>query len=202
MLSDILGGALHLTPTIHPDERGSFTEWFKASDFEAATGFPFDLQQANVSYSRAGVLRGLHFADVPPGQAKFVICPAGRIFDVVADIRQGSPTFGRWRALELSGENREGVYIPVGFAHGFMALEESQVVYLTTSEYDPESEHALSAFDPTLDISWPTEESTLSTRDGGAPSLKDCALPLFEECRAAETALRNGWVVANEEAGL
>ncbi|AGF71449.1 dTDP-4-dehydrorhamnose 3,5-epimerase family protein [Corynebacterium halotolerans] len=200
---DELPGVFRSEPTIHPDERGTFHEWFKASEFEAATGHPFDLQQANMSTSRAGVLRGLHFADVPPGQAKFVACVAGRILDVVVDVRVGSETFGRHVALELSADNRHGVYLPVGFAHAFLALEDSTVAYLTTSEYAPGVEHGVSPFSAGID--WPEMDFLLSDKDRDAMTLDDAraagVLPDVDECRAHENELRDGWVLANEQAG-
>ena len=111
-----LPGVFLNEPTIHADDRGAFHEWFKASDFERAVGHTFALRQSNMSSSRAGVLRGLHYAEVPPGQAKYVVCPVGKIFDVAVDIRVGSPHYGQHVAVELSAENRHGVYIPDGFA--------------------------------------------------------------------------------------
>ncbi|MGP6174817.1 dTDP-4-dehydrorhamnose 3,5-epimerase [Corynebacterium sp. A21] len=196
-----LPGVLHSRPQVHPDERGSFHEWFKASAFEEATGHPLDLQQANLSTSKAGVLRGLHFAEVPPGQAKFVSCVHGRILDVVVDVRRGSETFGRHIAVELSAANREGLYIPVGFAHGFLALEDSTVTYLTTAEYQPGVEHGINPFDAELAIAWPEMDYLLSAKDRSAPALQEIELPEYEDCRAFENLLRDGWVLANEGGG-
>ncbi|MDP9852079.1 dTDP-4-dehydrorhamnose 3,5-epimerase [Corynebacterium lowii] len=201
-------GALRLVPTVHPDRRGAFHEWFKASEFEQATGYPLDVQQANMSTSKAGVLRGLHYAEVPPGQAKLVTCSAGAIFDVLVDVRTGSETFGQWAGFELSEENRQGLYIPAGFAHGFLALSDATVVYLTTSEYAPEVEHGIDPLDPAIGIEWPVAggQPILSSKDQQAPSLataeEDGHLPSAEEARAYYTELRNAWAVANEEAGL
>ncbi|WP_055122319.1 dTDP-4-dehydrorhamnose 3,5-epimerase [Corynebacterium oculi] len=199
-------GALRLVPTVYPDQRGTFHEWFKASEFEQATGYPLDVQQANLSTSTAGVLRGLHYAEVPPGQGKLVMCAAGSIFDVLVDVREGSENFGRWAGFELSEENRRGLYIPAGFAHGFLALSDATVVYLTTSEYQPEVEHGIDPYDPQIGIEWPAGEALLSAKDRQAPSLAEArergTLPSAEECRAYHTDLRNAWAVANEEAGL
>lgn len=200
MMREILGGCFVSEPLIHPDDRGTFHEWFKASDFENAVGYPFDLQQANVSTSKAGVLRGLHYADVPPGQAKFVGCLSGRIIDVVVDIREGSETFGKWEAVELSSENRKSIYIPIGFAHGFVALEDSTVAYLTSAEYTPGAEHEINAFDPAIGIEWPEVDFIMSEKDRNAPALADAPLPKFEDCQDFETMLKDGWVVANQEA--
>lgn len=201
-------GALRLVPTVYPDRRGKFHEWFKASEFEQATGYPLDVQQANMSTSTAGVLRGLHYAEVPPGQGKLVICPVGAIFDVLVDVRVGSENFGQWAGFELSAENSQGLYIPAGFAHGFLALRDSTVVYLTTAEYQPEVEHGLNPYDPDMGIEWPQAASAalLSVKDRQAPGLAEAReegiLPGVEECRAYHTELRNAWAVANEEAGL
>lgn len=198
-----LTGVLLSEPTIHPDERGSFHEWFKASDFEEATGFPFDLQQANVSTSKRGVVRGLHFADVPPGQAKFVSCLSGAILDVIVDIREGSPTFAQHLSVELSAANRHSVFIPVGFAHGFLALHDATVAYLTTSEYDPSVEHAIDPFDTELGISWGQGEYLLSDKDSSAPSLVDARvnglLPTFNDCKEYQLMLQESWKEAGEQ---
>ncbi|MDU0478645.1 dTDP-4-dehydrorhamnose 3,5-epimerase [Staphylococcus chromogenes] len=201
MLRELFSGVLVSEPTVHEDTRGTFREWFKASEFEEATGYPFDLQQANISTSVKGVFRGLHFADVPPGQAKFVSCLSGRILDVVVDIREGSPTFKRWEAVELSAENKKSLYVPIGFAHGFLALEDATVAYLTSSEYNPDAEREVSLFDPEIGIEWPEMEYVLSEKDKKAPLLSDANLPQFEDCQGFETMLRDGWVIANEEAG-
>lgn len=197
-----LDGILHFVPTIHRDARGGFHEWFKASEFENHTGYPFDLQQANISTSVRGTLRGLHFSEVPPGQAKFITCASGRIFDVAADVRLGSPTFGQWYSAELSEENREGLFVPSGFAHGFVAIEDSTVVYLTTSEYEPGVEHGINPFDAELDIAWPNLDYILSEKDQKAPNLKSIEglLPLYDECISFQNSLRDSWVTANEEA--
>lgn len=200
-----LPGVLRSKPRIHPDERGTFHEWFKASEFEAVTGYPLDLQQANMSTSKRGVLRGLHYSEVPPGQAKFVACVAGRILDVAVDVRAGSDTFGRHVTAELSAANREALFLPVGFAHGFLALEDATVAYLTTSEYEPGVEHGIDPFDPDLGIEWPELDYLLSEKDRGAPSLQTAReagdLPQFSDCRSHENMLRDAWVLANEEAG-
>lgn len=200
-----LPGVWLSAPRIHPDDRGTFHEWFKASEFEAATGHPFDLQQANLSTSKKGTLRGLHYSEVPPGQAKFVACVSGSILDVAVDIREGSETFGRHFAAELNAENRNGLFLPVGFAHGFLALEDATVAYLTTAEYQPGVEHGLDPFDGELDIDWPQLNYLLSDKDRTAPSLHSIReagqLPQFDDCRGYENMLKDAWVMANEEAG-
>ena len=196
-----LDGVLRLELTTHPDERGRFHEWFKASSFEEATGFPLDVQQANMSTSKAGVIRGLHYSEVPPAQAKLVTVPAGRITDVVVDVRAGSPTFGRWRAIEIGSKNPGGVYIPGGFAHGFFAHEDSGVCYLTTAEYDPEREHAITPFSREIGVEWPAGDYILSEKDRGAPEPSQAVLPTFDEARDFVRQQRDGWALANEAAG-
>lgn len=189
-------GAWAITPQLHVDARGVFLEWFTDSDFTALAGHPFDLRQANCSVSAAGVLRGLHFAQHPPGQAKYVTCVHGSVFDVVADIRVGSPTFGRWDAVLLDAESRGSVYISEGLAHGFLALQDnSTVIYLCSTPYAPEREHTICATDPALGIEWPTAEALeLSDRDAVAPTLEEVRaaglLPSWEETRASIGQLR------------
>lgn len=181
--------ALVLTPSIHADERGAFLEWFRADDLAAAGLAPFTLAQANLSQSRAGVVRGIHYADVPPGQAKYVTCPAGAILDVIVDLRVGSPTFGRWDAVRLDAVDRRCVFIPEGFGHGFCALEDSTVAYLCSTSYNPTAEHGVDPFDADLAITWPDGAPHLtSPKDAAAPSLAqalaDGALPSYAECVA------------------
>ena len=150
------------------------------------------------------MVRGLHYADVPPGQAKYVTCVAGSIRDIVVDVRLGSPTFGQHVVVELSAENRHAVFVPVGFAHGFAALSDATVMYVTTSEYDPEIERELNPCDPALAIEWGVAEPIMSEKDVAAVSLADAqslgVLPTFEACTEYETMLRDAWVLANEEA--
>lgn len=190
--------SFYTEPVAHPDARGQFHEWFKASEVEAQLGYPFDLQQANLSRSHAGVVRGLHFADVPPGQEKFVTCVAGEIWDVIVDIRRGSPTFGQWEAVTLSADNRRCLFVPNGFAHGFAALTEATVVYLTTAEYTPAAEHGIS---PEL-VPWPVDHPLLSKKDTQAPTLADATeiLPTLEACEDYRTELKDSWVMANTAA--
>lgn len=166
-------GAWELTPAQHADARGLFFEWFTDHEFTQFAGHRFDLRQANCSVSRAGVLRGLHFAEVPPGQAKYVTCVSGSVFDVVVDIRVGSPTYGRWDGVLLDAKNRRSVYLAAGLAHGFLALQDdSTVMYLCSAEYDPQREHTICPTDPAIGIDWPgVHPPLLSERDADAPSL-------------------------------
>lgn len=174
-------GAWEITPRVHPDSRGLFFEWLTDHGFREFSGQSLDIKQANCSVSSAGALRGLHFAELPPSQAKYVTCLTGAIFDVVVDIRVGSPTFGQWDGVRLDSENHKSVYISEGLGHGFLALEDnSTVMYLCSAEYHPQREHTIRATDPTLGIDWPLV-------DGAAPSLsdRDAAAPTFEDVRSA-----------------
>ena len=182
-------GAWVVTPRQHGDDRGVFYEWFKAPVFAAHAGHSMSLAQANCSVSSAGTLRGIHFADVPPGQAKYVTCLSGRVLDVIVDIRVGSPTFGQWAGVELNTGSRQAVYLSEGLGHGFVALaNDSTVVYLCSTPYNPTSEHEVHPFDPDLGIDWGIgpEQAALSAKDAVAPSLQEAKaaglLPHYQTC--------------------
>lgn len=185
----ILGGWV-LTPRQHSDTRGRFCEWFRADVLAEATGRDLALAQANCSVSRQGVLRGIHFADVPPGQAKYVTCAAGTVLDVVVDIRVGSPTFGQWDAVTLSDQNHRSVFIEEGLGHAFFAMTEgATVLYLCSTPYAPEREHTVNALDPALAVRWPDGVTpVLSDRDAAAPGLVEAErqgiLPTIGACSA------------------
>ena len=185
-------GAWEFHPVSRPDERGVFLESFKADIFENAVGRPFDLRQMNISVSRRGTVRGIHYADVPPGQAKYVQCFEGKILDIVVDIRVGSPTFGQWDAAELDADSRTGLFITEGLGHAFCALTESVTVgYLCSTPYSPAREHGVHPLDPALDLPWPDmSEIVLSDKDKAAPLLADAAdmgmLPTLERCEEWE----------------
>lgn len=180
-------GAWVVTPAIHGDARGAFLEWFKQEAFRRAVGHTFTVEQANCSVSARGVLRGIHFADVPPSQAKYVMCTAGAILDVVVDIRVGSPTFGQWRSVRLDDRDRRAVYLSEGLGHGFLSLQDgSTVVYLCSTPYNPGREHEIHPRDPALGIDWELGDLVpeLSAKDAAAPSLADAEasglLPTYE----------------------
>ena len=183
-------GVWSFTPILRPDDRGVFLEAFKGDAFHQATGQVFDLKQMNISVSRAGTVRGVHFADVPPGQAKYVQCFTGRILDVVVDIRVGSPTFGRWEAVELDDVDRKALYIAEGLGHAFCALTPSATVgYLCSRPYAPGHEHGINPLDPELGLPWPDgAASVLSPKDAAAPSLAEAVktglLPAWSDCHA------------------
>jgi dTDP-4-dehydrorhamnose 3,5-epimerase len=178
------------TPRVHGDDRGSFLEWFRSDVLAQTTGRRFEVAQANHSISKRGVVRGVHFADVPPGQAKFVYCPVGAILDVVVDLRTGSPTFGAVTSAVLDDVDRRGIFLSEGLGHAFCALrDDTSVNYLVSTVYDPGVEHAVSPLDPTLALSWPVEPAQLSMsdKDVAAPSLAQAveagALPSYDACR-------------------
>ncbi|SEE17127.1 dTDP-4-dehydrorhamnose 3,5-epimerase [Streptomyces sp. 2231.1] len=185
-----------LEPRVFPDERGSFHEWYRGAEFREATGYGLELAQANMSVSARGVLRGIHFADVPPGQAKYVTCVRGAVLDVVVDIRVGSPTYARWEAVRLDDESRRAVFLAEGLGHAFMALtDDAAVVYLCSAGYAPQREHGLHPLDPQLGIAWPEGvEPVLSAKDAEAPTLAEAEqsglLPTYKECSAHYERLR------------
>ncbi|HTQ22858.1 dTDP-4-dehydrorhamnose 3,5-epimerase [Mycobacterium sp.] len=191
-------GAWEITPAIHGDSRGLFFEWLTDREFSAFAGHRLDVRQANCSVSAAGVLRGLHFAQLPPSQAKYVTCVSGSVFDVVVDIRLGSPTFGRWASVLLDATDRKTIYISEGLAHGFLALQDnSTVMYLCSSEYNPQREHTICATDPALAIEWPLVDGagpSMSDRDAAAPSLEQVRsaglLPDWQQTQAFIDTLR------------
>jgi dTDP-4-dehydrorhamnose 3,5-epimerase len=184
-----VSGAWLCTPNVWPDDRGMFLEWFRGDLLAEATGRRFDVIQSNHSHSRRGTLRGLHYADVPPGQAKYVYCPRGSILDVVVDLRVGSPTFGHHVAVQLDDVDRRGVFLAEGLGHAFCALSDSaDVTYLVSTTYNPGSEHGVNPVDPDLGIDWPMEDEqiVLSPKDAAAPRLlearADGLLPSYETC--------------------
>jgi dTDP-4-dehydrorhamnose 3,5-epimerase len=190
-------GSWVITPVQHGDERGVFLEWFQTDQLAAVVGHRPAWKQANCSVSRRGTLRGIHFADVPPGQAKYVTCLHGAVLDVVVDLRVGSPTFGRWDSALLDGTDRRAVYLAEGLGHGLMALtDEATVGYLCSEPYAPGREHGLNPFDPALGIAWPEGiEPVLSAKDADAPTLSEAAdqgrLPSYADCRGLYAALRS-----------
>lgn len=189
-----IDGAWLFTPVQHRDDRGAFLESFTAESLKATVGHDLALRQMNVSVSRRGTVRGIHFADVPPGQAKYVQCLSGRILDVVVDIRVGSSTFGTWCATELDDADRQGLYVAEGLGHGFCALTDDAVVgYLCSQPYAPAREHGITPLDPDLALPWPDLPLLLSAKDTAAPTLAEAGeaglLPLADDCRAYVASL-------------
>jgi dTDP-4-dehydrorhamnose 3,5-epimerase len=191
-------GAYEITPVQHRDPRGVFLEWYRADAVEAGSGYPFELAQANISVSTRDVVRGIHFADVPPGQAKYITCVAGAVLDVVVDVRVGSPTFGQWEAVPLDDVDRRAVQLAEGLGHGFCVLsEQATLTYLCSTTYQPAREHTIHPLDPELGIKWPVGTPVLSARDAAAPSFAEVrtagALPDYGVCRAyVESRTRSG----------
>ena len=188
--------AWEITPRQHADARGVFLEWYRFEPLTDAIGHPLTLAQANCSVSRRGVLRGVHFADVPPGQAKYVTCVAGAVLDIAVDIRVGSPTFGQWDSVMLDDQSRRAIYLSEGLGHAFVALTDGAAVnYLCSEPYSPGREHELDPLDAALSIRWPEDVSlSLSPKDAAAPSLEaaeaDGLLPSYKDCLAYYDKLR------------
>jgi dTDP-4-dehydrorhamnose 3,5-epimerase len=183
------------TPSAHGDDRGVFLEWFKAEAFEEATGRPFTFAQANHSVSKMRTLRGIHFADLPPSQGKYVYCPKGAVLDVIIDIRVGSPTYGRYTTVRLDDVDRRAVFISEGLGHAFIALsDDANVTYLCTTGYNPTGEHGVHPLDPVIGIDWPVADAVLSDKDAAAPSLAMAAwqglLPTYDACLRFYDSLR------------
>jgi len=167
-----LEGLLILEPKVFGDARGFFMETWNQRRYREA-GLPADFVQYNLSLSRQGILRGLHFQNPTP-QGKLVSVLQGEVFDVAVDIRRQSPTFGKWHGTRLSGENKRQFFIPPGFAHGFVVVSDTAMFhYKCTSFYAPEHELAIRWDDPDIAIDWPVPAPSLSDKDARAPRLKD-----------------------------
>ncbi len=159
-------------PKVFPDNRGFFFESFKASDFEKA-GLPTQFVQDNFSFSKKDVIRGLHYQKNPKAQGKLVSVLKGSVWDVAVDIRRKSPTFLKWVAVELNDQNHAMLYIPPGFAHGFISLtEDVHLLYKCTNEYDPQADAGVRWNDPDIAIPWPAANPIVSTKDAVLPFLQ------------------------------
>ena len=188
-------GAWEVVPKVWPDDRGAFLEWYRHDRLTEAVGHPLGLAQANTSVSRRGVLRGIHFATVPPGQAKYVTAMHGAVVDYIVDVRVGSPTFGRWCAVRLDDVDRRAVYLEEGLGHAFVAVSDVAIVsYLVTSTYAPDREFGVHPLDPTIGLELPDGiEPLLSPKDAGSPGLDEARqaglLPTYSAARAYATSL-------------
>ncbi len=170
-----LEGLLLIKSDVYKDDRGYFIETHKESTFQDL-GLP-NFVQDNFSFSKKGVLRGLHYQMPPKAQGKLVRCLEGQIWDVAVDIREGSATFGQWQGVELAEGDGLALYVPEGFAHGFVVLSETaRVLYKTTAEYAPELERGIAWNDQDLKIGWPVENPILAPRDAAFPKFKDLAV--------------------------
>ncbi|MFK0289774.1 dTDP-4-dehydrorhamnose 3,5-epimerase family protein [Streptomyces sp. NPDC090442] len=190
-------GAWLLENRAFTDDRGEFQELYSGRSLRHALGYEPAVAQVNRSVSRRGVLRGVHFAQVPPGQAKYVTCLTGAVLDVVVDIRTGSPTYRSWEAVALDTPYRS-LYVEAGLGHAFMALtDDTVVVYLTSHGYAPAREHGIHPLDPDLGIAWPENiDPILSDRDQRSPNLTELEqrglLPAYADCAALHRSLREG----------
>jgi len=169
-----LDGVVALEPAVHGDERGFFVETFSRAAW-AEHGVDAEFVQHNHSRSGRGTLRGLHF-QTEPGQAKLLRCARGSILDVAVDLRRDSPTYGEWEAHVLDDERHRQLFVPIGFAHGFVVLSDvADVAYLVSSYYDPETEAGIAWDDPDIGVEWQVSEPLLSARDREAPRLTEIA---------------------------
>jgi dTDP-4-dehydrorhamnose 3,5-epimerase len=187
-------GAFEITPVQHGDPRGMFMELYRFDRFAEAAGHPLRLAQSNLSTSGRGVLRGLHYADVPPGQAKYVSCVRGSGVDVVVDLRIGSPTYLQHELVTIDDVDRRAVYVGEGLGHAFCATSDATLLYFCSEAYAPRREHTINPLDPALGISWPVAEPILSERDAAGPSLAEARerglLPDYEQCRSFVDGLK------------
>lgn len=202
-----VAGAYEVTPRIHRDDRGAFTEWYRFEPLEERIGHRLELRQANLSVSRKGTVRGIHYADVPPGQAKYVTCVRGAIIDYVIDLRAGSPGFGTWDAVRLDEVDRRAVYLPEGLGHCFVALEDDTTVsYLVSEVYTPTAEHGITPLDAVVGLDFPAGlELLLSPKDTEAPSLAEAlaagALPRLADVEAHLASLAAHSTTSGTNAG-
>jgi dTDP-4-dehydrorhamnose 3,5-epimerase len=194
-----ISDAYEVTPKQFTDDRGLFLEWYRFDRLEDVVGHSLDLRQANTSVSRRGAVRGIHFADIPPSQAKYITAPRGAVLDFVVDIRVGSPTFGHWDSVLLDDRDRKAVYVGEGLGHCFVALtDEATVSYLVTDVYNPGREHGINPLDPDVALKFPIDagELLLSPKDTDAPGLAEAAatglLPTWEQARAFYASLDHG----------
>ena len=183
-----IAGSFEITPRQFSDDRGVFLESFRGDHLARAVGHRLDIIQTNVSVSSRGTVRGVHYADVPPSQAKYVTALSGSFLDFVIDIRVGSPTFGRWESALLDTVDRRSIYLAEGLGHSICSLEDdSTVMYLCSAVYTPAREHGINPLDPELGLALPAEVTpVLSAKDTAAPSLSEAAaaglLPRYDEC--------------------
>ena len=171
------------------DSRGFFYESFKSDALEKNLNRRFPIAQANTSVSKKGSVRGIHYALVPPSQAKYVQCLKGKIRDFVIDIRVGSPTFGEYDFIDLNSENPQAIFIEEGLAHAFVALsDDTLVAYLVSAPYNPEREKGINPLDEDLNIDWVLKDLEISEKDKIAPTLKEAQnanlLPNYQECKS------------------
>jgi dTDP-4-dehydrorhamnose 3,5-epimerase len=169
-----IDGAWLYQSSVFSDSRGYFTEWFKDELISKSIPQGLDVAQANLSKSKKGVVRGIHFSIAQAGQAKWITCASGKIWDVVVDIRPKSPTFKKWIAIELNEASGKSVFIQEGLGHAFLAMEDETIIsYLLSSPYSPNEELAINPKDPQIAINWPLDDLLFSPKDEYAPNLED-----------------------------
>ncbi|MFT2816932.1 dTDP-4-dehydrorhamnose 3,5-epimerase family protein [Leifsonia sp. A12D58] len=188
-----------ITPKQFGDDRGVFLEWYRFDKLEETIGHSLNLRQANTSVSKRGVVRGIHFADIPVGQAKYVTATHGAVLDYVIDIRVGSPTFGQWDTVLLDDTDRRAIYLAEGLGHAFVSLTDNATVsYLVTDVFNPTREHGINPLDEQIGLVFPKEagEPLLSPKDTGAPGLAEAAasglLPTWDDVKAFYQTLNEG----------
>lgn len=188
-----------ITPKQHADDRGVFLEWYRFDKLAEVVGHPLELAQGNTSVSKKGTVRGIHFADIPPSQAKYVTATHGAVMDFVIDIRVGSPTFGQWDSVLLDDADRRAIYISEGVGHCFVALTVGATVsYLVNATFNVEREHGITPLDEAinLDFGMPAEELLLSPKDLAAPTLAQALhaglLPNWDEAKTYYASLNDG----------
>jgi dTDP-4-dehydrorhamnose 3,5-epimerase len=191
-----IADAFEVTPRLFPDDRGVFLESFRGDLLAEAIGHRPEIVQTNISVSSRGTVRGIHFADVPPSQAKYITALTGSLVDYIVDIRVGSPTFGQWDSVLLDAVDRRAVYLPEGMGHAFAALEDNTTaMYLVTAPYAPSREHGIHPLDPEVGLTLPDgmENPLLSPKDQGAPTLAEAReqglLPTYAACREFYSSL-------------
>lgn len=187
-------GAWQVTPRQFRDPRGVFAEGFRADHLAAAIGHEMQVRQTNISVSTAGALRGIHYADVPPSQAKYVTATSGVFVDFVVDLRVGSPTFGQWDSVRLDTVDRRAVYLSEGLGHALACLEDGTAVYLCSEVFNPTGERGVTPVDPQVALTFPDGFTPiLSEKDTAAPTLAEAReqglLPAYEDCVAYRSSL-------------
>ena len=189
-------GAYRVTPRQFPDDRGVFMEGFRGDKLAEHLGHEMRVVQTNISVSSRGAVRGIHFADVPPSQAKYVTAVSGSFLDFVVDIRVGSPTFGQWENVRLDTDSRDAVYLSEGLGHCLVALEDnSTAIYLCSQPYNPAGERGIDPLDPRVGLDLPADlQPVVSAKDAAAPNLEEAAaqglLPNYDDCLAFAESLR------------
>lgn len=188
-----------ITPKQHADDRGVFLEWYRFDKLAETIGHPLNLAQGNTSVSKKGTVRGIHFADIPPSQAKYVTATHGAVMDFVIDIRVGSPTFGKWDSVLLDDVDRRAIYISEGIGHCFVALSDNATVsYLVNATFNAGREHGITPLDEAINLEFglPAEALLLSPKDLAAPTLNDALqsglLPTWDDAKAHYATLNEG----------